>query len=151
MSDDEEIFEPSIPVSPHERGESFGMTAGCYRRMAQAALRCKEYGGIEPTTIRRLPSGPGCQLTLYGRENRYVLRVFADTTPARLYLCYLPLDSKLSGPGCELAVLYDEWSSWLHIADMMIFREGAAGSEELVEWQEISEHLRENNDWWWKT
>jgi hypothetical protein len=29
----------------------------------------------------------------------------------------------------------------------MIWREGTAGSEELLEWQEISDELRERNDW----
>ena len=37
-NDDAEFFD-ATPVSPNERGESFGLTPGCYGRMARAALR----------------------------------------------------------------------------------------------------------------
>ena len=148
MNDYEELFDGAIAVNPYEKGETFSMSAACYTRMAQCALRCKEYGGIEPTTISRLRSGPGCQLTLYGQINQYTLRVSADTSPAKLSLYFIPLDSKLSAPGCELRIGYDEPSFWLHICDVLIFWEGECGSSELVEWQEVSDCLRESNDQW---
>ena len=137
MNDDEELFDGET-VALGERGESFGMSAACYTRMAKCALRAMEYGGVEPVLIRRLWSGPGCELRLFGTANAYTLRVFADTSPARVALYFLPLDSKLSGPGCDLAAGYDEPETWHQMCSLMIWREGAAGSEELLEWQEIS-------------
>lgn len=144
MNDDE--FFDAAPVAPDERGESFGLCAVCYRRMARCALRAMEYGRVEPVLIRRLLGG-GCELLLYGNIDAYTLRVHSGSTPARIALYFLPLDSSLSGPGCELFTGYDEPEDWHRICGLMIWREGTAGSEELLEWQEISDELAERNGW----
>ena len=146
MNDEEELFDGKT-VALHERGESFGISPACYLRMAKCALRAMEFGGVEPVLIRRLRAAPGCELRLFGTANAYTLRVFADSSPAQVGLYFLPLDSHLSGPGCQLAVGYDEPATWHHIASAMIWREGAAGSEELLAWQEITDELRERNGW----
>jgi hypothetical protein len=151
MNDDAEFFD-AVPVGPNERGESFGLTAVCYGRMAQCALRAMEYGHVEPVLIRKLHSGPGAELVLYGTTNAYTLRVSASHSPAAISLNYLPLDSTLGGPGCLLAQGYDQPQDWLALCDLMIWREGTAGSDELLEWQEICETLRASNDHWdWMT
>ena len=143
---DGELFDGATPVAPAERGQSFGLSAACYSRMANCALRAMTYGGVEPVTIRRLRAG-GCELLLFGTVHAYTLRVSASTSPAQVGLYFLPLDSHLSGPGCELFTGYDEPAHWHRICGLMIWREGEAGSDELLEWQEISDELAERNCW----
>jgi hypothetical protein len=77
MNDEEDFFDGAT-VALHERGASFGMAPTCYLRMARCALRAMEYGGVEPVLIRRLRTGPGCELSLFGTANAYTLRVSAE-------------------------------------------------------------------------
>ena len=74
--------------------------------MAKCALHVADYAGVEPVTIRRLRAG-GCELTLFGRQHVFTLRVETASSPNRIGLFFLPLDSRLSGPGCELFRRYD--------------------------------------------
>ena len=106
---------------------------------------------MEPVLIRRLKGCLGCELLLYGRASVYRLRVSLHTSPAQIELHALALDSIESGPGSLILSGCDEPQSWHRVTDLMVWREGVAGSDELDEWQEISDQLRESNDWWsWK-
>jgi hypothetical protein len=146
MNDAEELFD-GAPSALHTQANSFGISAACYLRMAECARRAMEYGGVQAVSIRRLRATPGCELTLYGKENAYTLVVAADTSPASVGVYCQPLDSCGEEPGCELVGGFDEPSTWHRIAAAIIWREGEAGSEELLEWQEISDELSERNGW----
>ena len=64
----------------YERGESFGLERQSYVRMAQCAIACSR-AGVEPSTIRNLANDkPGCDLTLYGSQAAYTIRVEESTS-----------------------------------------------------------------------
>jgi hypothetical protein len=76
FTDDGSLFDGLEEVhSQYERGESYGLERQTYARMAQCAIACSS-AGVEPSTIRQLANGkPGCDLTLYGSQAAYTIRV----------------------------------------------------------------------------
>ena len=76
LSDDGSLFDGLEEVhSQYGRGESYGLERQTYARMAQCAIACSR-AGVEPSTIRKLANGkPGCDLTLYGSQAAYTIRV----------------------------------------------------------------------------
>ena len=77
----------------------------------------------------------------------FTVRIETTSTPNRIGLFFLPLDSRLGGPGCELFRGYDCAADWHKMTDAMVWREGQAGSEEMLEWVEIDAAMREANGW----
>ena len=139
MSEEEQLFDGAPPGALHTVANSFGVSAACFLRLAACARCAMEFGNIQSATIRRLRGSRGCALTLYGKENAYTLLVAAHTSPASVGVYSSPLDSRGEDPGRELVGGFDEPATWHRIAAAVIWREGEAGSEELLDWQEISE------------
>jgi hypothetical protein len=106
------------------------LDSATYHRLAHCALRVADYANIQPAIIRKLRDRGGCELVLYGRQNAYTLRMETAATPARIAVYYLPLDSRLSGPGCELFRGYDCFADWHKMTDVMIWREAELGAEQ---------------------
>jgi hypothetical protein len=129
MSDDSDIFDGGTEVSRHERGATFGLSPLTYGQLAHCALRVAQYA-VEPAVIRKLRDRGGCELVLYGREILFTVRVEAASN--RIGLFFLPLDSALSGPGCELFRGFDQFEDWHKMTDAMIRREGEAASAEML-------------------
>ena len=92
-------------------------------------------GGVEPCEIRFLPSGePGCDVTLFGRQNCYTVRM--EPRKQRTSLYALPLDSKLSGPGGELHV--HEWTGTDYVGGTLACILGHEGIR-LMSWQDAED------------
>jgi hypothetical protein len=91
-----------------ERGQSFHLTKDQYGALAHISIAALNWAGVEPYEIRLLREGgngdiiPGCDVILYGHTYQYTIRM--EPQLARSTLFALPLDSKLSGPGCEVHV-----------------------------------------------
>jgi len=88
-----------------ERGQSFGLTKDQYGALAHVSMWARFYAAVEPSEIRFLYKEggdiiPGADVILYGEKVVYTVRM--DPLRKRCTLYYLPLDSKLSGPGCLL-------------------------------------------------
>jgi hypothetical protein len=83
-----------------ERGESFGLSKAQYGALAHIAMGAQRMAKVEPAEIRLLADRPGCDVILYGSHFVYTIRM--EPALARSSLYALPLDSQLSGPGCEL-------------------------------------------------
>jgi hypothetical protein len=83
--------------SGYERGESYGLDRSTYARLAHCAITCAN-AGVEPSTIRRLANNhAGCDLTLYGKETAYTIRVEPDIPLLSLFVIgldvkYIPLN-----------------------------------------------------------
>ena len=102
--------------SDYERGESYGLERSTYAQMAHCAIACAR-AGVEPSTIRRLANGkPGCDLTLYGKQAAYTIRVetCADDDAFAISLFVIGLDAKYIPltPGilvCQGKDTFDDW------------------------------------------
>ena len=126
-----------------ERGSSFGLTK---RSMAlwrtSRWARCA-MAGVEPAEIRLLRKEggdiiPGCDVILFGKAERLSLCEWNRAKNASS-LFYLPLDGKLSGPGCTLHV--HEWADPDFIGAILthiLAREGIP----LMSWEDVEEWQR---------
>lgn len=86
-----------------EWGASFGLTKDQYGALAHIAMGALRMADVQPAEIRFLPSGAaGCDVILYGRNYAFTVRMERQKETTAIFA--LPLDSKLSGPGCELHV-----------------------------------------------
>ena len=95
LSDDGSLFDGLEEVhSQYERGESYGLERQTYARMAQCAIACSR-AGVEPSTIRKLTNDrPGCDLTLYGSQAAYTIRVEEGEERFIIRLFVIGLDVK---------------------------------------------------------
>ena len=104
-------------------------------------MRATEYGHVEPVLIRRLREGPGCELLLYGTVNAYTLRVVRELGAGQNRALLFALGLDLVRSGLRALPGFDRYEYWHRLCSTMIWREGDAGSEELLEWAEICESL----------
>lgn len=107
-----------------EWGASFGLTKAMYGALAHIAMEALRLADVQPAEIRFLPSGgAGCDVILYGKNYAFTIRMDRQKATSSLYA--LPLDSKLSGPGCELCVHRFEGSDYVgDILATILRREG---------------------------
>jgi hypothetical protein len=100
------LFDGAEELSNLERGESFGLSKDEYGALAHLSMSAFRWAEIEPCEIRLLHDPrdgqviPGCDVVLYGRAAVYTVRM--DPFKRRSTLFFLPIDSKLGGPGCLL-------------------------------------------------
>jgi hypothetical protein len=76
MSEEDSELDPDgelqiVDLGPHEAGETFGIDASTYRRMASAAL-C---AAADVLTIQKFKSQPGVVLQLFYADYAYMLSV----------------------------------------------------------------------------
>jgi hypothetical protein len=96
-----------------ERGQSYNLSGECYWNLANAAMAAKEYGDIQPCSIRKLEGGrPGAEVTLFGKRFCFFLTVAADTQPASVMLEAIQLDSASEQRSLVLSVsdCPDDWT-----------------------------------------
>ena len=119
FTDDGSLFDGLEEVhSQYERGESYGLERQTYARMAQCAIACSRVG-VEPSTIRKLSNGkPGCDLTLYGSQAAYTIRVEEAEEEFVIRLFVIGLD--VMTPGHLVFEGEDTFRNWFTVMSTIL-------------------------------
>jgi len=118
LSEDGSLFDGVEEVhTGYARGQSYDLEQSTYARLAQCAIALSR-AGVEPSTIRQLANKAGCDLTLYGKQAAYTIRV-EESGISLFVIClvatYLPLT-----PGQLVFKGEDTFADWFKITTTIL-------------------------------